>query len=111
MRFFIPHAADSDDAERIWAGIRLWLAELGLPTTRRRIRALSLEIDGVAHYVPVGGETPDGEVVMMILEASDNGLYYVCTPDRGMLEDIPIPMALHDEWRVIDFDEEVVGWA
>lgn len=112
MKFFVPGARDEAEAERIWAGARLWLAELGLPTTRRRIRALAWAMDGPDHYVAVGGETPDGEdFVMLILEASGLDLFYVCTPARGMIDDIPYPLALDEHWRVIDFEEEVCGWA
>lgn len=33
----------------------------------------------------------------------------VCTPNRGVLQGPPLPLALHEDWRVVDFDEEVVG--
>lgn len=112
MKFFVPGARDEAQTERIWAGVRRWLAQLGLATTRRRIRALAYEIDGKDHFLAVGGETPDGEdFAMVILESSDLDIYYVCTPTRGMLDDIPYPLALDERWRVIDFDEEVCGWA
>jgi hypothetical protein len=56
---------------------------------------------------------------MVILEASGLDLYAArpelgrrtCTPSRGMLGDIPYPMALDEHWRVIDFEEEVCGHA
>jgi len=57
---------------------------------------------------------------MVILEASNFDLFAacpepgrrICTPSRGMLDDIPYPMALDDErWRVIDFEEVVCGHA
>ena len=35
----------------------------------------------------------------------------MCTPTRGMVDDIPYPMQLDESWRVVDFDEEVVGHA
>ncbi len=111
MKFFVP-AFDESDAERIWAGTRHWLSELGLATTRRRIRALACGIAGNDHFVAVGSETPyDDEPVLVILESSDLGIFYVCTPSRGVLDDIPYPMWLDERWRVIDFDEEVVGHA
>jgi hypothetical protein len=72
-----------------------------------------MTIAGKDHEVAVGGETPDGDdFVMVILEASNLDIFYVCTPTRGMVDDIPYPLALDDEgWRVIDFEEEVVGHA
>lgn len=111
MKFFVP-AFDEPDAERVWAGTRQWLSELGLATTRRRIRALACEIAGKDHFVAVGCETPDSdEPVLVILESSDLGIFYICTPSRGVLDDIPYPMWLDESWRVIDFDEEVCGHA
>lgn len=119
MKFFVP-AFDESDAERIWAGTRHWLSELGLATTRRRIRALACEIGGNDHFVAVGCETPyDDEPVLVILESSDLGIFEacpersrrICTPSRGVLDDIPYPMWLDESWRVIDFDEEVCGLA
>lgn len=111
MKFFVPYAHDRAQAEHVWAAVRLWLSDIGLPTTRRRIRGLALEIDGVDHKLAIGENTPDGDFVMVILEASDLDLFYVCTPHRGVLKGPPLPLALHEDWRVIDFDEEVVGHA
>jgi hypothetical protein len=113
VKFFVPCAHDEAEAERIWAAVRMYLAGLGLPTTRRRIRALGMTIAGKDHEVAVGGEMPHGDdFVMVILESSNLDIFYVCTPSRGMVDDIPYPMALDDErWRVIDFEEEVCGHA
>lgn len=112
MKFFMPGFGESD-AERVSAGTQQWLSELGLATTRRRIQALACEIDGRDHYIQVGGDLPyaEGDLVMIILESSNLGIFYVCTPSRGVLEDIPYPMCLDESWRVIEFDEEVVGHA
>ena len=48
---------------------------------------------------------------MIILESSDTDLFYVCTPGRGIRDDIPYPMSLDESWRVVDFEEEVFGLA
>ena len=112
MKFFVPCAGDWAEAEQVWAAVRLWLSDLGLPTTRRRIRALACEIAGDDHEVAVGSETPYGdEPVLVIPESSNLGIFYVCTASRGVLEDIPYPMWLDERWRVIDFDKEVCGHA
>jgi hypothetical protein len=111
VKFFVPYAEGRAQAEQVWAGVRLWLSDLGLDTTRRRIEALALRVGDSDHKVAVGRDTPDGELVMAIFEASDLGVFYVCTPDRGVLGDIPYPLALDESWRVIDFDEEVCGHA
>jgi hypothetical protein len=112
VKFFVPGFECRLAAEHVWAEVRRWLAEMGLPTRPRRIRALACEIEGRDHFVAVGAEPPDDdEPVMVILEASNLDIFYVCTPSRGVLEDIPYPMWLDERWRVIDFDEEVVGHA
>jgi len=112
MKFFVPYAWDAASAEQIWAGTRLYLSELGLRTTRRRIRALACEIRGKDHFLAVGGDTPDGDdFVLIILESDWLGIYYVCTAGRVMADDIHYPLSLDENWRVIDFAEEVVGHA
>jgi hypothetical protein len=111
MKFVVPYAEGRAEAEQVWAGVRLWLSELGLATTRRRIEALALRIGDRDHKLAVGRKTPDGELVMAILESSDLDLFYLCTPTRGVLDDNPHPLALDEGWRVIDFDEEAVGYA
>lgn len=113
MKFFVPEMEPAE-AEQVWAAARAWLAQLGLKTTRRRIRALAWTggAGGRDHYVAVGDDLPSGEdLVMLILEASRLDLFYVCTPGRGIVDDIPYPMSLDESWRVIDFDEEAYGTA
>jgi hypothetical protein len=111
MRFFVPLAQDEAEAEYVWAGVRLYLSELGLATTRRRIRALSLSPD-LRRRVEVGLDLPDDPgPVLLILESADINVFFACTPMRGVLSDVPWALALSREGRAIDFDEEVVGWA
>ena len=110
MKFFVTGSGDEADAEHLWATARVHLFELGLPTTRRRIHALSLRPD-CPQRVEVSGDTPDGETVLIILEASDADLFYVCTPGRGVLGGVPFVLGLDEDGNAIDFDPEVVGWA
>lgn len=110
MKFFVPCADDAAQAEAAWAGVRAHLFDLGLPTTRRRIHALSLH-PSLRQRVEVGRDTPDGEPVLIILEASNLDVFYVCTPYRGVLEGKPYVLGLNEHGRAIDFDEEVVGQA
>lgn len=112
MKFFVP-SMDESQAEQVWAHARQWLSGLGLDTTRRRIWALACEIDGKDHFLTVGDDVPSGDdgPVLVILESRDSDLFYVCTPSRGIVDDIPYPMSLDEHWRVVDFEEEVVGHA
>ncbi len=110
MNFYVPFAKDGDEAEIVWAATRAFMSDLGLATTGRRIAALLLR-EGSCHLVEVGGETPDGEPVMVILESRDAEVFYVCTPYRGVLEGPPYVLGLTEHGRAVDFSEEVVGWA
>jgi hypothetical protein len=110
MRFFVPQARDDAEAERLWAAVRGDLLDRGLPTTCRRIRALSLHPD-CERLVEVGKDTPDDGPVMIILEASNLDLFYVCTPLRGALEGPPYALGLDALGYAIDFDEEAAGHA
>lgn len=110
MKFFVPWAADDDHAEQIWQDARADLFELGLPTTNRRIWALSLDVRNPATLLHIGREVPDEYgPAMVIFEASNVDVYYVCTPYNGILGGEPFPMGLTKRGRAIDFDEVVEG--
>jgi hypothetical protein len=112
MKFFVPYAADDAHAEQIWHDARADLLDLGLPTTKRRIWALSLDITKPNCLLHIGREVPDDYgPAMVIFEASSLDLYYVCTPWNGILGGEPFPMGLSERGRAIDFDEVVEGRA
>ena len=48
---------------------------------------------------------------MLILEASNLDVYYVCTPWNGVLGGEPFVLGLSERGRAIDFDEVVEGHA
>ena len=53
-----------------------------------------------------GLNTPaSDEPVMVILEASDVEIFYVCTYSHGVLDGVPFSLALAERGRAIDFDE------
>jgi hypothetical protein len=110
MKFFVPWAADDDHAEQIWRDSRSDLFHLGMPTTKRRIWALSLDIRRPGTLLHVGREVPDDYgPAMLILEASDLDVYYVCTPWNGVLGGEPFVLGLGERGRAIDFEEVVEG--
>jgi hypothetical protein len=110
VKFFVPFAADDAHAEQIWDDARADLLDLGLPTTGRRIWALSLDIGNPACLLHIGREVPDDYgPAMLIFEASDLDIFYVCTPWNGVLGGEPFPMGLTSRGRAIDFDEVVEG--
>lgn len=110
MKFFVPYAADDEHAEAIWSDARADLLDLGLPTTSRRIWALSLDVTRPDWLLHIGREVPDDYgPAMVIFEASNVDVYYVCTPYNGILGGEPFPMGLTERGRAIDFDEVVEG--
>jgi len=112
MKFFVPYAADDAHAEQIWTDSRSDLLDLGLPTTERRIWALSLDVRRSNMLLHIGREVPDDYgPAMLILEASDADLFYVCTPWNGVLGGEPFVLGLTERGRAIDFDEVVEGHA
>ncbi|HLL29844.1 MAG TPA: hypothetical protein VK403_02500 [Allosphingosinicella sp.] len=110
MKFFVPYAADDAHAEQIWSDSRADLFDLGLPTTKRRIWALSFDVHNPACLLHIGREVPDEYgPAMLIFEASDIDVYYVCTPYNGILGGEPFVLGLSERGRAIDFDEVVEG--
>lgn len=108
MKFFVPLARTGDEAEYLWAGVRAVLEATGLPTTRRRIHALSLSPD-CERMVEVGLDLPDDDgPVLAIFEAAGIDLFYVCTPERG-IEGPPWALGLSGQGEAIDFDEAPAG--
>jgi hypothetical protein len=110
VKFFVPYAADDAHAEQIWSDARADLFDLGLPTTRRRIWALSLDVRNPGHLLHIGGEVPDDYgPAMLIFEASNLDVFYVCTPWNGVLGGEPFVLGLGELGRAIDFEEVVEG--
>ena len=110
MKFFVPWAADDAHAEQIWSDSRSDLFDLGMPTTERRIWALSLDIRQPSTVLHIGREVPDDYgPAMLIFESSNLDIYYVCTPWNGVLGGEPFPMGLGRHGRAIDFEEAVEG--
>jgi hypothetical protein len=105
MKFFVPYAADDDHAEQIWSDSRADLFDLGLPTTKRRIWALSLDGGRPDFLLHIGREVPDDYgPAMIIFEASNADLFHVCTPWNGILGGEPFTLGLTDPGRAIDFE-------
>jgi hypothetical protein len=106
MNFFIPSAKDRDQAEIVWSVVRKGLADHGLATTPRRIRALAWAGDGETHSIAVGADPPwvECDPVLAIFEASDFDVYYVCTFGQVARERLPRVFGLDDSWSVVDFE-------
>jgi len=107
MTFFIPHARDRAEAEHVFGGVRRFLAEQGLPTEARRVRRLDYRLGGEALHIEIGDEVIDHEPALLILRAADEPVYYVCTPNWGVLRGEPWLVDDDEHTRAEDF--EVTG--
>jgi hypothetical protein len=103
MRFLIPRAESRAEAGEIWGQLRETLFDIGLPTTRRQIQALALDRDGNWTFLEIGMDTPDEDVVLAILEASNADLFYVCTPRQVVEGGPPHALGLAEGAPVVDF--------
>lgn len=88
--FFVPQTVSSDEAEEVYAAVRKFLADNGLPTADERYRRLSFSHEGKAYDLGVG-ERHAGlpEEVLLILRAESAQTYYVCTANRGTVRGAP----------------------
>lgn len=107
MKFFVPYAESDEQAEVIWSGLRERLFDLGLPTTRRRIAAVSLEGHSDVRF-EVGEKTRDaGEPVLVILEARGLDLYWVFTRNHGLIRGAPYPV-LDETGSAVPFEQSPI---
>ncbi|HEY0413288.1 MAG TPA: hypothetical protein VGD66_09105 [Allosphingosinicella sp.] len=104
MTFFIPCARDGAEAEQVFESVRTFLAEQGLPTERRRVRRLDYRIGGEDQSVEIGDLVIDREPAFLILRAADEAVYYVCTPNWGVLRGEPWQVDDDEHTRAEDFE-------
>ena len=103
VKFFIPHAKTTEEAERIYKAIK----SIAQRTTtyhisERRIFRIEYTHNGIKHEAKVGAvSTANGEEVMAILESF---VFLVCTPTRGVSGNIPIYVGVQDTTLIEDFE-------
>ena len=103
MKFFVPQAPDDAQAEYFWQGMRLVLADRGMPTEPRRIHSLFFRAAGEPRVLQVGVEDSETlEPVVTIYRAADAPFYWVVTPAYGIIEGAPMPVAVAGT-RAVDF--------
>src|SRR5262249_35472917 len=110
VKFWIPHAADDEAAERIYASIKAFATETtGWQVTNRRIQRVQYQ-----HPVRRQGELRTewwGEVgktfefthelCVAILETPSS--YLVCTQNRGVAKGEPV--LIGTPYAIVDFDD------
>lgn len=90
MNFYMPCTECDEQAEMIWSGLRQRLAGLGLPTTRRRIAAVSPDDRPDLRFEVGQSHLHSGEIILLILETSGLGFYWVFTQNRRPARASPI---------------------
>jgi len=100
MKFFIPHESNESEAEKIYQSIK---AQYGNRITNRRIHEIHFLHDGKPFTATVGQLFfPVNEPIIAILEADPGELYFLCSPNRGVVNDSPILAGSIQ--NVIDFE-------
>jgi hypothetical protein len=105
VKFFIPH---TDKPEEILEGIiKFNEEELGWRVTERRIFRLHFVHNSKEYHVEVGKPEPrEREIVVAILETKEStGVFYVCTPNRGVLRGMPYLVGKHEVISIEDFTD------
>jgi hypothetical protein len=106
--FFVPEMPDAASAEQTYQAIRTFVHEQapGWAISDRRIYQLDYTHHGRDYRSRVGAIGADlGEPVFAIFEAvhGDERLYYVCTPNRGVLGGVPFSVGGGEIRRIADF--------
>jgi hypothetical protein len=109
--FFVPDVSDSTQAEQLYESIRAFnrTQSPNWTITDRRIYQLDYTHNGRDYRSRVGTtEAGIGEPVIAILEASGGAerLFYVCTPNRGVLRGGPLLVGGREVRAVTDFARE-----
>lgn len=102
-KFFVPHAENDQQAEKVWGGVKKNMEDQGFEVSDRRIYSISYTHNG-KHLVATVGEQDgygDGEV-LVLLESSS--VYLCCTPQRGVVRGGPILIGKDTGTTVTDFE-------
>ena len=108
MKFFIPHAKDKKQAEKVLQGIIKFAKEnfkgsAWRDITNRRIFSLSYTHEGKKYHSEVGKlDDRVNEEVIAILESYT---YFVCTPNRGVIRGTPVLVGKEEAKEIIDFEK------
>lgn len=106
MRFFVPHAQNSEEAESVWRSVRAFLEQQMRPTTPRRIWKVAFRHNSKPYELEVGKRHPDlGEDVLMIFRAAGYELYYACTENRGVVRGEPYLVGIDHHTSAVDFED------
>lgn len=105
--FFVPLAENRKHGEKVYSGIRKHVSEVmgGAVLSDKRIFRLQHTHTGNRYFAEVG-ETHAlyRELVIAILYDESRDLYYVCTPNRGVVRGEPILVGADRVIDIVPFD-------
>lgn len=105
-KFFVPGTKGNQEAEHLRDGVIAGLRDQGLaPIPTSRVFRLAYVHDGKNYLAEVGKQDPSEGIIVLIFEGEGRGLYFVCTPDRGVLRGSPILVGHGDVTRVEEFSQ------
>jgi len=105
MKFFIPTITDPQTLNETYEGIKKFVSqEMGDVITKRRIFSIDCLHNMKEYHAEVGKKDQDtGEIICAILES--DRMYYVCTPDRGVLRGMPLLTGRNEIRLVTEFED------
>jgi hypothetical protein len=105
-KFFVPLAKDTAEAETDYHAIRRVVGEQASgPLEDSRIFRIDYNHHGKRRRAQVGErERHEGAIVHAILKQRDCRLYFICTPDRGVVRGGPICVGDDEVIRAVEFD-------
>lgn len=109
MDFFVPEADDEAEAEEVWHATKNWVEKKRDQVTERRIYSIEYADPDTqrTHAVAVGDDVPGvGEPAQVILESATGtvDVYYLCSPNRGVLGGSPVMVEKQHVQRVEEFE-------
>jgi len=106
MKFFIPSAKTEKEAQEVLQAIA---KNATGKSNFKPIYQLHFKHDGNESIATVGekldsGDYKNHEKVIAILKSDD--MCFICTPNRGVVRDIPILVGKHDILGIICFENQ-----
>lgn len=107
MKFFLPHAHDFSQEQKIYGDIRDFLTgELGAVLTDRKIFGLTYRHDDQEYRIEVGKNHPEiGEIVDAIFYDESTCTYYLCTRTHGVVRGHPLAVNVANVQSELLFDD------
>ncbi len=105
MKFFVPAANSSEQAENIWQATFDFMVSQGFSPTERRIYSMKYWHNGKECFDKVGEKDRYGhEIILIMLETPS--VYLCCTANRGVLRGEPILTGKSSDTYVTDFEKD-----